>query len=116
MKKITVCFYEYPAALHDIDAWQKLKEDSITDIQNIGNNSTMFWLNPKPEDKHLFDGEILIATPIQEPMLPLIYDLISKNYYYKTLIFGKVTAELLRNVTKFVEEQENIKQNYKIQI
>ncbi len=116
MKKITAVFYEYPAALHDIEAWEKLKEDDITASFCLGENSTMYYLNPKPEDKGLFDEEILITMPIQNPNLEPIEALLQSNYYYKTLIFGKVTSEWLKVVNFFVNKYEAIKQSYKIQI
>jgi uncharacterized protein YecA (UPF0149 family) len=116
MKKITAVFYEYPAALHDIEAWEKLKEDSITDIKNLTENSTMYFLNPKPQDKGLFDEEILITMPIQNPDLTTVEALLSSNYYYKTLIFGKVTSEWLKTVNSFINKWEAIKQTYLIQI
>lgn len=116
MKKITAVFYEYPAACHDIEAWEKLKENDITDCFNLGNNSSMYFLNPKPEDKGIFDEEILITMPIQNPNLTDIEGLLKSNYYYKTLIFGKVTSEWLKVVNTFVNKYEAIKQTYKIQI
>lgn len=129
MKKITAVFYEYPAALHDIKLWESLKKDDITQKYNLTETdelnplyipttgeSFMYMLKPKKEDEGLFDCEVLIATPIQKPIYDTLNSMIQDNYYYKTLIFGKVTTELLKPVISFMEKCETIKQNYKIQI
>mgnify|MGYP000861527541 CR=1 FL=1 len=116
MKKITAVFYEYPAALHDIYAWEKLKQDSITSVFNLENHSTMYFLQAKQQDRGIFEEEILITMPIQHPNLTTIESLLESNYYYKTLIFGKVTSEWLKTVNSFINKWEAIKQKYQIQI
>lgn len=99
MKLITICYYEYPAALHEIDAWEKLKNNQIITKTKLLDNVIYYKL----------ENELLICIPVGELINSFNYETFLKNgKYYKTLIFGKVDSNNLKNILEKVIVFENI--------
>lgn len=98
--KITCTFYEYPAALHDINLWEELKGSAIHFKEDL-----------KYDRIYYLEDEILICTPFKNSNHPLLWSFINKddNTYNKTLAFGKITKEDASMLWKFMDSAENIK-------
>jgi len=99
MKKLTIVFYENPAALAEIEFWEKTMSDEI-ETKRIIENDIVF---------NLKKGEILYCTPIDNPSIYTIEIFLKAEYakYNKTLIFGKVEAKSLTNLLYFINRFEN---------
>lgn len=98
MKKLlTLCFYENPAALHEIEQWEKTKTDQIKSKTTYINGRIDFLLERE-------DGQVerLVCYPNdvyvdQKPFYDInqqVFDFLNKDYkYHKTLLFGKFNSE-----------------------
>lgn len=105
-KNLTICFYEYPAALHEISAWEKLKKDSIIDKSELPEGRIKFLLlNSKKE------YELLICIPNYINAIKHSKDIFEQKIkerfiYNKTLFFGKFNSRQIIEVTKLIKEFE----------
>ena len=107
--KLTICFYENPAAKQEIKFWEGLVEDKIKSRLYIGDE----W------SYHLVDGnkhEMVLCIPTDdiEKYTELgeiskiaddkfdLHNIPGKLKYHKTLIFGKVNSDQLRFMSCFV--------------
>jgi hypothetical protein len=97
--RLTITFYENPAALAEIEFWEQSMANEIRRKTNLGHD-ILYYLNKK---------EAVYCTPIDKPSLKTINELLeSKDYVYnKTLIFGKVNSEQLDTIRNFCLTQEN---------
>lgn len=97
MKKVTLVFYEYPAAKHHIDEWEEQQQQKIKDkVVNEDDNTVFYYL----------EDEILYCHPINDFSIELIGKLIShKNdkKYHKTLIFGRVEMNQLEKIQRLIQ-------------
>lgn len=97
MKKLTVVFYEYPKALHDIKAWEELKQNEIQEKYQQTDSKFIYEL----------EKEIVYCTPL------LFFDKLDiglrRVFYYKTLIFGKFNSDELLKISQITSEYEKTK-------
>lgn len=106
MKKIlTICFYEYPAALHEIEAWEKLKKESIIDKTSNDGIIRFILMTSKNE------VEMLICFPnytkCVEDSKKFISEKIKNGFIYnKTLLFGKFSSTQLIKITNVIKFYE----------
>ena len=112
--KLTVCFYEYPAALQEIKFWEGLVKDKIINKERSGN-----FIN------YLLDKnghyEFVCCAPLETLVNQslkglgnlvknsLLNTLPTKEFlsfgppnWYKVLIFGKIHRDQLRPLEKFM--------------
>lgn len=104
--KLTICFYENPAAKQEIKFWEGLVDDKIKSKSYIGD----IW------SYYLVDGnkqEFVVCIPIDytekytsiEEVSKIadnefdLHNIKGKLKYYKTLIFGKVESDQLRFIS-----------------
>ena len=103
--KLTLCFYENPAAKQEIKFWESLVEDTITTKSFIGDN---WGYSLEKEMKQ----EFVCCIPLQDltrnfdvmAVVENVFDLHRKNefdilVYNKVLIFGKVEVEQLQYIS-----------------
>lgn len=103
--KLTLTFYEYPAALAEIEFWEKIQQDKIISFsKNEQTKEQVFRLS----------NEVLVCLPINDGTgfkgldIKKITQWCNKFTYYKTLIFGKVNLKQLTSLVKiqeFLEKQ-----------
>ena len=82
--KLTICFYENPAAKQELVFWEGLMKDKIKSKSYIND----IW------SYHIHDvgeNELVVCIPID--LIP------GKGKYHKTLIFGKAQTEQLKFIT-----------------
>jgi hypothetical protein len=108
--KLTVCYYENPAAKQEIKFWEGLVEDKIQSRSYVSD----IWSYHLKDDG---ESELVICIPIdmvshtqqisgiadREFSLHLLTGLL---YYNKTLIFGKVDSEQLEIVHRITNLME----------
>lgn len=103
--KLTICFYENPAAKQEIKFWESLVEDTIQTKSFIGDN----WGYSLVKES---GNEFVCCIPLQDliknfdVMLTVedVFNLHRKNefdilVYNKVLIFGKVEVEQLQYIS-----------------
>lgn len=100
MKKVTLVFYEYPAAKHMIDEWEKQMGSEIT-------NSHDRMLSAQPNRYFSFNlenkNEIVFVWPIDLFSITDVMNVVTQHgQYYKTLIFGKVDLNQLEKIQKAI--------------
>jgi len=108
---ITKCFYEYPAALAEIDFWESMvKKQVVLKIVNDGN--LLFVLDKKLSNNHYeHELEAMVCIPLgtskenvdfiirkTENIFEQMFGGEKEYFNYKTLIFGKVEKEDLDKV------------------
>ena len=104
--KLTLCFYENPAAKQEIKFWEGLVEDKISSKSFVDDR----WSYHLSDD----DGdELVVCIPLEdikqfrgiENVSKIANDKFGlhrtpgKLKYYKTLIFGKVEVEQLKFIS-----------------
>jgi hypothetical protein len=108
MDKLTLCFYEYPAALHEIEEWEKSKIKTIIKKEKSEDNRIDYLIRISETEK-----EILICFPQHYlngcDLNKEIYNLLTINLYNKTLLFGKFNSKQLRFISIIIEKYENFK-------
>ena len=103
--KLTLCFYENPAAKQEIKFWESLVEDTIQTKSFIGDN----WGYSLVKES---GNEFVCCIPLQDLNRSLdvmavvedVFDLHRKSefdilMYNKVLVFGKVEVEQLQFIT-----------------
>jgi hypothetical protein len=103
--KLTLCFYENPAAKQEIKFWESLVEDTIKTKSFIGDN----WGYSLEKE---LEREFVCCIPLQDlsrgydimSTAEDVFDLHRKNefdilLYNKVLIFGKVEVEQLKYIS-----------------
>ena len=107
--KLTLCFYEHPQALHEIDSWQELVKDKITKISEE-DSSDFRIVNLNREDG---TKENLIVIPMKESNIDfdltreiVEFGILKEYVYYKTLLFGKFDSSNLDKISKFIKKYE----------
>lgn len=98
--KLTLVFYEYPAALADIELWMSSMISKIKEYKKINGNERYVVLVKDGED------EILYCFNINDFQRRQVDELLKTNTYYKTLIFGKVNSGNLFHVAELIKEYE----------
>jgi hypothetical protein len=111
--KFTVCFYEDPAALQEIEFWESLIKDKIVEFDK----SSKFLSYLLNKDKHY---ELVCCMPLDVLVHQTIsgitnivknslYQVTStkehtdlKKSWYKVLIFGKVNKDQLLPLERFM--------------
>ena len=107
--KLTLCFYENPAAKQEIKFWESLVEDTIKTKSFIGNN----WGYSLEKE---FERELVCCIPLQDLSKEYdamsttedVFDLHRKSefdilIYNKTLIFGKVEVDQLTYISTMMQ-------------
>ena len=107
--KLTLCFYENPGALKEIEHWEKAMEKNIISVWKV--ESELSYVIAR-EDKTL---ELMMCTPLDTlPVrdvseiktmshnLALLHG-ISEPKYYKTLIFGRVEIDQLTCISTMMQ-------------
>ena len=108
--KLTICYYENPAAKQEIKFWEGMVEDKIKTRSFLSD----VW------SYHLQDGdenELVVCIPIDtvEHTQQIsgianrefsLHSLVGLLYYYKTLIFGKVDSKQLETVHRITNLME----------
>lgn len=103
---LTLCFYENPAALHEIKAWEKTKIKEIISIQEH-NDGRINYLIQRSESQM----EVLICFPQQYMRGYDINQEVNRlleagDVYHKTLVFGKFNSSQLRFLSIILENYE----------
>lgn len=104
--KLTLTFYEYPAAIHEIENWEKTQEHRI--IARSYNTESKEYVFELP-------GEILVCLPLNDGQCFKGLDTlnivlwVNTHKFHKTLIFGKVTLPILKKLTQLQEYFEKQK-------
>lgn len=96
--KLTVVFYENPAALAEIDFWESTMKSKIKTKEKEGDD-IIFSL----------EDEMLWCTPVDKPSIEKIFSLLKNNVvfnYYKTLVFGKVNSKLAVDLSYYISKLE----------
>lgn len=121
----TVCFYEYPAASHDIEKWKLSIEPQLVLYKSFSDNVHVFLLNKQNSNiSSPAKYEIVICTPIKllddvgvnktslmmESSIENIISIESflnglELKYNKCLIFGKVEVNQLKNIIIFINDR-----------
>ena len=98
--KLTVVFYENPAALAEIDFWEKSKGELILEKQKNADDLVF-----------VLDDEVVFCTPIGKPNVLAIYKYLDSEAftYHKTLIFGRVTSHSLIYTNAYILKFETYK-------
>ena len=98
--KLTVVFYENPAALAEIDFWEKSKGKDILEKQINGDDIAF-----------VLENEVVFCTPIGKPNVLTIYKYLDSEafVYNKTLIFGRVTSHSLIYTNAYILKFETYK-------
>lgn len=86
--KLTVAYYENPAALHEIKAWEKMKKKQILNCSYYNNRH-----------EFILEDERVLCMPIDEIDVDYIKFVMLTNTYNKTLMFGKITAQQLIDIS-----------------
>ena len=108
--KLTICFYENPAAKQEIKFWEGLVEDKISS-KSFVDDRWSYHLKDENED------ELVVCVPLEDiKEFRGIHNISSiandkfdlhnipgKLKYYKTLIFGKVESEQLRFISIMID-------------
>lgn len=108
--KLTICFYENPAAKQEIKFWEGLVEDKIKSKSYIND---IWSYHLEDLDEH----ELVVCIPIDKVKhTQQISEIVNKEfslhaitgslYYYKTLIFGKVISKQLETVHRITNLME----------
>lgn len=111
--KLTICFYENPAAKQEIKFWEGLVEDRIKSKSYI-NDIWSYHL----ED--LGEHELVVCIPIEKTSdfrdISKVSSIADKEFvlhqipgklrYHKTLIFGKVESDHLRFISIMIDLME----------
>ena len=111
--KLTLCFYENPGALKEIEHWEKAMSKSIISKWKV--ESELSYAIGR-EDKTL---ELMMCTPLDTlPVrdvsgittmaknLALLHG-VPEPKYYKTLIFGKVETDQVKFISTMMQILEN---------
>jgi len=110
---ITKCFYEYPAALAEIDFWESMVKKQI--VLKIANDSNLLFVLDKKlsSNSHKYEHELeaMICIPLgtsnenvdlivkkTENIFEQMFAGEKEYFNYKTLIFGKVEKEDLDKI------------------
>lgn len=118
---LTVCFYQYPFALEEIQAWEAKMWSVIFYKRKLGNN--IFYLIEVPKSKEDRPKlELMIATPIsgihfidigdiqdwsiQELKRIFQTDCIQELIFGKTIIFGAAHSRALKKIARITEDLE----------
>ena len=111
--KLTLCFYENPGALKEIEHWEKAMSKNIISEWKVG--SELSYVIDR-EDKTL---ELMVCTPLNTLPVRDIDEIktMAKNVailhdvpepkYYKTLIFGRVEIDQLRFISILMQLLED---------
>lgn len=108
--KLTICFYENPAAKQEIKFWEGLVEDKISSKSFVDDR----WSYHLEEDS---EHELVVCIPLEDTKDFRGIDSVSKIAndkfglhqipgklkYYKTLIFGKVEVEQLKFISIMID-------------
>ena len=117
----TMCFFENPAALHDIKMWEELKFDKIVSKLVQPDGTRVYLVTLDPEECGYY-YEIVYCTDIK-----MIYDSSQlhnfrlkmhsfvSNYagseisldYNKSIIFGKVKSGVIEVISEMIQYLEN---------
>jgi len=111
--KLTICFYENPAAKQELVFWEGLVKDKIQSKSYI-NDIWSYHLNDGSEN------EMVVCIPIDltEDFRDIsnvsrivdnefdLHKVPGKLKYYKTLIFGKVESEQLKFISIMMDLME----------
>ncbi len=102
MKKITLVFFEYPAALHEINAWEINMQNKIVTSTHHKNDRITF---------HLKNNEIVECFNNDDfsfkEVLKIFTDTLAT--YNKTLFFGKFE---LNQLDKIIRLMQTCKQSF----
>lgn len=96
--KLTVVFYENPAALAEINFWESTMQDKIK-TKECENDDIIFSL----------EDEMLWCTPVDKPSIEKIFTLLKNNvafYYHKTLMFGRLNSKLAVDLSYYISKLE----------
>ena len=107
--KLTICFYENPAAKQEIKFWESLVDDTIKTKSFIGDN----WGYSLEKD---LEREFVCCIPMQDlsrtydtmKVVEGVFDLHRKSefdvlIYNKVLVFGKVEVEQLKYISTMMQ-------------
>ena len=124
MVKVSLCFYENPAAIQEIKFWESLvKKDIISSAQDIESGDDVFSYILKKIDHY----ELMICIPMSkefytiEKVEALIGNHLSfRGYdsidllYKKTLVFGKIDYEFTQFAAALLDFYETQKHSMRI--
>ena len=108
--KLTICFYENPAAKQEIKFWESLVEDKISSKSFVDdrwsyhleeNNEHELVVCIPLKDVENFRGIYNISTIANDKFD--LHRIPGKLRYHKTLIFGKVEVEQLKYITVMMD-------------
>lgn len=112
LNKTTLCFYQHPEALHEINSWKELVKDKTIRISQDEN--VHFQIVELKREDETFEN--LIIVPVIENQINfeltkeiIEYGLIKEYKYYKTLLFGRFNSSDLESISKFIKKHESRK-------
>ena len=111
--KLTVCFYEYPAALQEIKFWEGLVKDKIINKERSGNFlNYLLDKNDHYEFVCCMPLQVLLNQSLQGltnlvknslyQLMPTKEYVDIKQNWHKVLVFGKVDKDQLRPLERFM--------------
>jgi len=112
MNLLTLCFFEHPKALYEINEWHKRFIDHINSFERIdGDHIVKFAINRKDLKAKEFVFCIDSKNKVIDNLEDFIYFHLDRKItvdidYFKTILFGSFKTQELKLITSVVEEFE----------
>ena len=106
---LTLCFFEYPKALYEINEWHKRFIDYIEVFERINGNHTMKFVIDRKDLKakefvFCIDSKNEVIDKLEEFVhLHSNYEVNIDTDYFKTILFGSFKTKELRLITSIVD-------------
>ena len=97
MKRLTLCLYEFPASLYEINHWAVRFSSMIHDMELFENDSIRVYYIDKHSDLY---NEVVFCLPSNKIEIEKLSYLKFKYSFNKIIYFGKLNTEDFENIIR----------------